>query len=119
MDDKNAKGGEIIVPKAPSMKILDLAKVIAKEKIKIIGKRPGEKISEELISIDESINTIDLGKYYAILPSLNFNRIFSFYKEKFKIKKFSQNNSYNSENNDNFLSQNDIRQILKKLKSEI
>ncbi len=116
---KNAKGGEIIVPKAPSMKILDLAKVMAKEKIKIIGKRPGEKISEELISVDESINTIDLGKYYAVLPSSNFNRSFLFYKKKFKLKKFPQNYSYNSENNKNFLSQNDIRKIIKKLKSEI
>lgn len=116
---KNAKGGEIIVPKAPSMKILDLAKVMANEKIKIIGKRQGEKISEELISVDESVNTIDLGKYYAVLPNSNFNRIFSFYKKKFRLKKFSQNSSYNSENNDNFLSQNDIKKILRKLKSEI
>ena len=116
---KNTKGGEVIVPKAPSMKILDLAKVMAKKKIKIIGKRAGEKISEELISDNESVNTIDLGKYYAVLPKTNFNSNFLFYKKKFKLKKFPHNYSYNSENNKNFLSQNDIRQILKKHKFEI
>ena len=72
---KNSKGGEIIIPKAPSMKILDLAKIIARNKIKVIGKRPGEKISEELISINESSNTIDLGRYFAILPEFNYNNI--------------------------------------------
>jgi len=112
---KNAKGGEIIVPKAPSMNIIDLAKVIAGKKIKIVGKRPGEKVSEELISSNESINAIDLGKYYAILPVSNYNRTLNFYKKKFKIKKFPAIESYNSEQNNIFLSQSDIKQILKKL----
>ena len=39
---QNSKGGEIIIPKAPSMNIFDLANVIAEKKIKIVGKRPGE-----------------------------------------------------------------------------
>ena len=55
-------GGEIFVPKLPSFKILDLAKAIDEKcKIKIIGIRPGEKISEELISYHESQNWHDLG----------------------------------------------------------
>ena len=67
---KNSKGGEIIVPKIPSYKILDLAKAISPScKIKIIGIRPGEKIHEELITASESANTLDLGKYYVILPT--------------------------------------------------
>ena len=74
---KNSKGGEIIIPKAPSMKIMDLAEVIADKKIKIIGKRPGEKLHEELISQSESYHTIDLGKYYAILPENNFDNSLS------------------------------------------
>lgn len=113
---KNSIGGEIIVPKAPSMRIIDLAKIIAGSKIKIIGKRPGEKISEELISSNESLNTIDLGKYYAILPEVNFKRIYNLYQKKFKISKFPRNKSYNSDQNSIFLNDEDIKKILKKLK---
>ena len=112
---KNARGGEIIIPKAPSMRIMDLAKVIAGKKIKLVGKRPGEKISEELISINESFNTIDLGNYYAILPELNFDKILNFYNKNFKIKKFTGNISYNSETNKFFLNSKDIKKILKRL----
>ena len=113
---KNAKGGEIIVPKAPSMRILDLAKVIAKEKIKIIGKRPGEKIHEELISVNESAQTIDLGKFYAILPESNFDLVEKLYKKTFKIKRFTKDKSYNSDKNSDFLDIPKIKTILKRLK---
>ena len=114
---KNSKGGEIIVPKAPSMRVIDLAKIISGNRIKIIGKRPGEKISEELISENESSSSIDLGKYYAILPESNFDRIYKYYKKKFKLKKFPKNRSYNSDKNKVFLSGNDIKKILKRLNS--
>ena len=112
---QNTKGGEIIVPKSPSMRIIDLAKIIAGKKIKIIGKRPGEKISEELISINESFYTLDLGRYYAILPEYNFKKLHNFYSKKFKIKRFTKNISYNSETNNNFLNIQQIKKILKKL----
>ncbi len=112
---KNSKGGEIIVPKAPSMKILDLAKIIAGKKIKVIGKRPGEKISEELISVNESSNTIDLGEYFAILPEFNYNNAYNYYKKKFKINKFPQNKSYNSDQNKEYLNEARIKKILIKL----
>ena len=63
-------GGELFVPKIPSMKILDLAKTIApKAKIEIIGIRPGEKIHEVMISTDDAINTIEFDNYYVIQPS--------------------------------------------------
>ena len=112
---KNSKGGEIIVPKAPSMRVIDLAKIISGNRIKIIGKRPGEKISEELISENESSSSIDLGKYYAILPESNFDRIYKYYQKSFKLKKFPKNESYNSDKNKVFLSENDIKKILIKL----
>ena len=99
---QNAKGGEIIIPKAPSMKIMDLAEVIAGKKIKIIGKRPGEKLHEELISQSESYHTVDLGKYYAILPENNFDRSFKYYKKIKQIKKFTPGLPYNSKDNKNF-----------------
>lgn len=67
-------GGEIFVPKIPSYRIIDVAKAIAPEaEIKVIGIRPGEKLHEEMITHTDALSTIDLGKYYAILPSVSFN----------------------------------------------
>ena len=66
---QNSLGGEVFVPKIPSYRITDMAKAIAPDcKIKIVGIRPGEKVHEEMISINDSLNTIDIGKYYVILP---------------------------------------------------
>lgn len=66
-------GGEIFVPKIPSYRILDVAKAIAPNaKIDVVGIRPGEKLHEEMITDTDSLNTIDLGDYYAILPSVSF-----------------------------------------------
>ena len=63
-------GGELVIPKIPSMKIIDLAKTIApKAKIEIIGIRPGEKIHEVMISTDDALNTIEFENYYVIQPS--------------------------------------------------
>lgn len=70
---ENHLGGEIFVPKIPSYKILDIAKAVAPEcDTKVVGIRPGEKLHEEMITDTDSLNTIDLGKYYAILPSVSF-----------------------------------------------
>jgi UDP-N-acetylglucosamine 4,6-dehydratase len=67
---EKAWGGEIFVPKIPSYKIVDVATAIAPECKQVeIGIRPGEKLHEEMITISDSYNSIDLGKYYAILPS--------------------------------------------------
>jgi UDP-N-acetylglucosamine 4,6-dehydratase (inverting) len=66
-------GGEIFVPKIPSYKITDIATAIAPDcDIRVVGIRPGEKLHEEMITDTDSLNTIDLGKYYAILPSVSF-----------------------------------------------
>ena len=111
---QNAKGGEIIIPKAPSLKIMDLAEVIAGKKIKIIGKRPGEKLHEELISQSESYHTVDLGKYYAILPENNFDRSFKYYKKIKQVKKFTPGFSYNSKDNKNFFNKKDIKDLIHK-----
>lgn len=70
---ENHLGGEIFVPKIPSYKILDIAEAIAPEcKLEVVGIRPGEKLHEEMITDTDSLNTIDIGKYYAILPSISF-----------------------------------------------
>ena len=63
------KGGEIFIPKLPSVKIMDLARAIApKAQIKIVGIRNGEKLHESLISKDEARFTKDLGKHFIIEP---------------------------------------------------
>lgn len=71
---ENALGGEIFVPKIPSYKIEDVAKAIGPEcELKDVGIRPGEKLHEEMITETDSLNTIEFGNYYAILPSVSFN----------------------------------------------
>lgn len=63
-------GGEVFVPKIPSMKVIDLAKAVAPEaKINIIGIRPGEKLHEVLISEDEARTVIELDDMYVVQPA--------------------------------------------------
>src|SRR3989338_4876535 len=65
---ENAWGGEIFVPKIPSYRVVDVAKAIGPEcEYPVTGIRAGEKIHEEMITVTDSYNTIDLGRYYAIL----------------------------------------------------
>ena len=66
---ENAWGGEILVPKIPSYRIVDVAAAIGPQcEHKLVGIRPGEKIHEEMITSSDSFNTVDLGAYFAILP---------------------------------------------------
>ena len=68
-------GGEIFVPKIPSYRITDVAQAIGPEcEHPVIGIRPGEKLHEEMITASDSFNTVDLGKYFAILPSAGAHR---------------------------------------------
>src|SRR6266540_5387060 len=63
-------GGEIFVPKIPSMKLTDLANVIGPEcELEVIGKRPGEKTHELMVGEDDAQNTLEYDDYYAILPT--------------------------------------------------
>ena len=67
-------GGEIFIPKIPSYKICDVATAIAPNiPQKEVGIRPGEKLHEEMITVTDALDTIDLGKYYVIMPSVSFN----------------------------------------------
>jgi FlaA1/EpsC-like NDP-sugar epimerase len=105
----NSIGGEIFVPKIASFKIMDLAKAVCdKCKIQITGIRPGEKIHEEMISINDSNTTIDMHKYYAILPDYLMHK----YKE-LKYKSVRSNFSYSSDTNTSFLNIKDLRDIIK------
>jgi UDP-N-acetylglucosamine 4,6-dehydratase/5-epimerase len=62
-------GGEVFVPKIPSMKVVDLAKAIApKAKLEVVGIRPGEKLHEVLVSEDEARNTVERDRMYVVRP---------------------------------------------------
>ena len=108
----NAWGGEIFVPKIPSFKILDLANAIAPGiEHRIIGIRSGEKIHEEMITSSDSFNTYDLGKYYAILPTLQEWNLDE-YISNFKAKKVEEGFSYSSGNNSAWLTVEDLKNII-------
>ncbi len=99
---KNHLGGEIFVPKIPSYRITDVAEAIAPGcKTEVVGIRPGEKLHEEMITVTDSLCTIDLGKYYAILPSVSFNYssedYLSHHHAAFVEKGFSYNSGENAE----------------------
>lgn len=67
---ENSLGGEIFVPKIPSYRVIDVAQAVCPEcEFPVVGIRPGEKIHEEMITGSDSFNTVDLGRYFAILPS--------------------------------------------------
>lgn len=107
-----AWGGELLVPKIPSYRILDVAEAIGPECDKvIIGVRPGEKIHEEMITPSDSYNTYDLGNYFTILPSTPIWDINLFIKH-FNAKKVPEGFSYNSGDNDEWESVNSIRKLI-------
>ena len=110
----NSLGKEIFVPRIPSYKIIDLAKAInSKVEIKEIGIRPGEKMHEEMITIDDSLNTIVNNNYYLILPHLEKDQLKKYLK-KFKAKKIKTFFSYNSRDNEKFLSINQLKDLISK-----
>jgi UDP-N-acetylglucosamine 4,6-dehydratase (inverting) len=109
-----AQGGEIFVPKIPSYRIVDVAAAIAPDsKQDIVGIRPGEKIHEEMITASDSFNTVDLGDYYAILPTPDQKSIDA-YCAKTKAKRVPPGVSYNSGANKEFLTVDQLRVFIKK-----
>ena len=110
----NAWGGELFVPKIPSYNILDIAEAIGPECDKpIVGIRPGEKIHEEMISISDSLNTYDLGKYFVILPENPIWNLKDFLKKN-NGERVKYGFSYNSGENTEWETIESLRQKIKK-----
>nr|HIA88905.1 UDP-N-acetylglucosamine 4,6-dehydratase (inverting) [Gammaproteobacteria bacterium] len=110
---EHAQGGEILVPKIPSYRVTDLAKAVGPScRQEIIGVRPGEKIHEEMITSSDSYSTIDLGSYYAVLPSAD-KSVINDYVKKHSAKLVKPNFSYNSRDNDIFLSVDQLRSLIR------
>ncbi|MCK5354793.1 MAG: UDP-N-acetylglucosamine 4,6-dehydratase (inverting) [Methyloprofundus sp.] len=107
-------GGEIFVPKIPSYKIMDVATAVAPEcNTKIVGIRPGEKLHEEMITDTDSLNTIDLGIYYAILPSVSYTYTEEDYIQHHKAKKVPFGFKYNSGTNTEWETTESLRSLIK------
>ena len=102
-----AVGGEILVPKIPSMKITDLAEAIAPGmEIVEVGIRPGEKLHETMITSEDSRHTVDIGDYYIIKPEIGrCNRE--------NERRVPEGFSYNSGNNDQWLNIEELRKELR------
>lgn len=106
-------GGEIFVPKIPSYKIMDVAEAIGPEcEINIIGIRPGEKLHEEMITEMDALKTVELDKYYAILPSTIWWKEEDFIKH-FKGKRVTFGFKYSSDRNTDWLSVPQVRSLIK------
>lgn len=102
------QGGELFVPRIPSMKIMDLAKAIKDDfEYKEVGIRPGEKLHEEMISTDDSRRTIELENRYVVLP---IYAEWGFNPPKGKI--VPDGFSYRSDTNDLWLSTTDLKRLI-------
>lgn len=111
---ENMWGGEIFVPKIPSYKITDVAEAIAPGcKKEIVGIRPGEKVHEEMITETDALNTIEFRDYFVILPSVELWDVNKF-MQTFDGKRCSDGFKYNSGTNTDWLSVEQLRELIKK-----
>ena len=110
---ENAHGGEIFVPKIPSYRITDLAQAVGPDcEHRVIGIRPGEKLHEEMITASDSFNTVDLGRYYAILPqSARYSR--EQYCDRNGCAPVPEGYAYNSGTNPDFLTVDQLRDLIR------
>ncbi len=110
---ENAWGGEILVPKIPSYRIVDVATAVDPNcEQKLVGIRPGEKIHEEMITASDSFNTVDLGDYFAILPSGGAYTVGE-YCDKVGGKPVKSGFAYNSGSNPDFLNVSQLRKLIR------
>ncbi len=104
------EGGEVFVPKIPSMKVIDLARAIAPEaEIEIIGIRPGEKLHEVLISEDEARTTVELDEMYVVQPA---QALWFGYSWQDKGRPLPDGFHYASDNNTDWLDMEGIRRFI-------
>lgn len=116
------RGGELFVPKIPSVRITDLATAMAPAlKQKIIGIRPGEKLHEVMCPADDSFHTYEFNEYYVIAPSITFNHR----SDDFSVSAIGEQGcsvpigfEYNSLNNPVFMSQAELQQLNKEVLAE-
>lgn len=109
-------GGELFIPKIPSYRITDVATAIAPNLKQVeIGIRPGEKLHEEMITVTDSLNTIDIGRYYAILPSVSFCHTVEDYLKHHNAQFVPQGFHYSSDINETFETVESLREKFKEI----
>ena len=112
------QGGEIFIKKIPSMNIMDIAKAIApKAQYKIIGMRPGEKIHEQMIGLEDAPHTYEYDDHYKILPA-----IYNWSSDPKRNKggaKVDENFTYSSDQNKEWMSVKDLQDWIEVNKSKI
>jgi len=110
---EDMEGGEIYVKKIPSMKVIDLAKAVApKLNHKEVGIRPGEKLHEQMIGVEDAEFTYEYPQYFKILPQIN-----NWDKDKDRIKngkKVSSNFLYSSDNNKDWMTEEELQSWIAK-----
>ncbi len=112
---ENMHGGEVFVPKIPSMRIIDLARTVCPHcRIQFIGVRPGEKLHELLISKDEARNVVDHGDYFVVQPS------FPFWKSKVEQqgRPIPEEWEYASDTNEQWLEKGRMQELINQLTTD-
>lgn len=111
---EEATGGETFISKIPSFKVTDLAEAMCPGcKMKEIGIRPGEKLHEIMVTVEDSYMTYEYDKHFIVYPQVTWND-----RQKINIsgKKVADGFSYSSGNNTEWLSVEQIRELLKEVK---
>jgi UDP-N-acetylglucosamine 4,6-dehydratase (inverting) len=115
---EDMEGGEIYVKKIPSMKVADLARVVAPEaRHEIVGMRPGEKLHEQMISSEDSHYTYEYPEHFKILPQIN-----SWDKDANRIKdgrKVPEGFVYSSDNNTEWMTEEELRAWIERNRDKI
>ena len=114
---KNLDNGQILIPKIPSYRIIDLANIFKNCKKKIVGIRQGEKLHEDLITSAESEYAVETKKYFILYPNSTNKKILNLQK-KLKAKKVPKGFAYNSGTNKNFLNKKDLIKIIHGIKEK-
>ena len=109
---EDMKGGELFVPRIPSMRITDLAQAIAPDAPTVdIGTRPGEKLHEEMISVEDAQRTVRQESRYVVQPTL---AVWGGYEAPAGAT-VEEGFSYSSDKNDEWLEAEDLRQMIEDL----
>ena len=110
-------GGEIFVPKMPSYRITDLAEAIAPKMTQVeVGKRPGEKLADDIIDVSDADNTLETRDCYIVIPFLSYliKRSRNDYQEYYKAKPVPNDFHYSSNNNHVFETVETLREKIRR-----
>ncbi len=111
---ENLHGGELVVPKLPSVKIVDIVRqVLPSGKFEITGIRPGEKLHEIMIPLEESRNCVDMGDHYILQPSHHWWNVDAFFESlRLSGKPVDEAFEYASNTNDYWLDDDEIKSLV-------